>query len=77
MSRLKVRHLGVTDAFGRLCGALSARDLLRQRAEEAVWLGDEIDQAEDVAGLRPPGRSCRCSPPASSRKAFPAATWRR
>jgi DNA polymerase-3 subunit epsilon/CBS domain-containing protein len=51
MSRLKVRHLGVTDTFGRLCGALSARDLLRQRAEEAVWLGDEIDQSEDVAGL--------------------------
>ena len=51
MSRLKVRHLGVTDASGRLCGALSARDLLRQRAEEAVWLGDEIDQADDLAGL--------------------------
>ena len=45
------RHLGVTDEAGRSCGALSARDLLRLRAEEAVMLGDEMDAAEDVHGL--------------------------
>jgi CBS domain-containing protein len=51
MSRLKIRHLGVTDESGNLVGALSARDLLRLRAGEAVSLGDEIDQAEDVHAL--------------------------
>jgi len=51
MERLRVRHLGVVDARGRLCGMVSARDLLRQRAREAIWLGDEIDEAPDVAGL--------------------------
>jgi DNA polymerase-3 subunit epsilon/CBS domain-containing protein len=51
MSRLKIRHLGVTDEAGNLVGALSARDLLRLRAGEAVSLGDEIDQAEDVHAL--------------------------
>lgn len=51
MSRLKIRHLGVTDEAGHLAGALSARDLLRLRAGEAVSLGDEIDQAEDVHAL--------------------------
>ena len=51
MSRLKIRHLGVTDEAGNLVGALSARDLLRLRAGEAVSLGDEIDQATDVGAL--------------------------
>ena len=51
MSRLGIRHLGVTDEAGNIVGALSARDLLRLRAREAVSLGDEIDQAEDVHGL--------------------------
>jgi CBS domain-containing protein len=51
MNRLKIRHLGVTDHDGRLCGALSARDLLRLRAEAAVELGDEMDEAEDVETL--------------------------
>jgi DNA polymerase-3 subunit epsilon/CBS domain-containing protein len=51
MSRLKIRHLGVTDGLGHVVGALSARDLLRLRASEAVSLGDEIDQAEDVHAL--------------------------
>ena len=45
------RHLGVLDAEARLVGALSARDLLRQRAEDAVSLGDSIDAAEDPAAL--------------------------
>lgn len=51
MSRLKIRHLGVIDELGFVIGALSARDLLRLRAEEAVSLGDEIDEAEDVHAL--------------------------
>jgi CBS domain-containing protein len=51
MRRLQVRHLGVTDQNGRVIGALSARDLLKMRAEKAVWLGDEIEQAEDVSAL--------------------------
>ena len=51
MSRLGVRHLGVTDEDGHVVGALSARDLLRLRAEDAVSLGDEIDTAEQAADL--------------------------
>ena len=51
MSRLGVRHLGVVDETGEVIGALSARDLLRSRASEAVSLGDEIDEARDVQGL--------------------------
>lgn len=51
MSRLKTRHLGVIDEAGRVVGALSARDLLRLRAGEAISLGDEIDHAADAHGL--------------------------
>ena len=51
MNRLRVRHLGVTDEAGHVIGALSARDLLRQRAEDSIELGDEIDQAADVHDL--------------------------
>ena len=51
MSRLKIRHLGAVDEAGFVVGALSARDLLRLRAGEAVSLGDEIDEAKDVHEL--------------------------
>lgn len=51
MNRLGIRHLGVVDEAGRVIGALTARDLLRLRASEAVSLGDEIDQAGDVHAL--------------------------
>jgi CBS domain-containing protein len=51
MNRLKLRHLGVTDETGTVVGALSARDLLRLRAEGGVLLGDRIDLAEDVNDL--------------------------
>ena len=51
MNRLKIRHLGVVDETGRVVGALSARDLLRLRAGEAISLGDEIDDAADVHAL--------------------------
>ncbi|MGA7004017.1 MAG: DUF294 nucleotidyltransferase-like domain-containing protein, partial [Pseudolabrys sp.] len=51
MSRAKIRHLGAIDEKGVVVGALSARDLLRLRAGEAISLGDEIDQAEDAHAL--------------------------
>ena len=51
MSRLKVRHLGVENENGEVCGIITSRDLLRLRAQEAVVLGDEIDQADDVPAL--------------------------
>lgn len=51
MSRLRIRHLGVTDASGVVIGALSVRDLLRLRAGDAIALDDEIDEAADVHQL--------------------------
>ena len=51
MTRAKIRHLGAIDEKGVVVGALSARDLLRLRAGEAISLGDEIDQAEDAHAL--------------------------
>jgi DNA polymerase-3 subunit epsilon/CBS domain-containing protein len=51
MNRLRVRHLGVIGADGRICGVVSARDLLRLRAEAAIDLGDALDQAEDAGAL--------------------------
>lgn len=51
LTRLRLRHLGVTDESGRVCGVVSARDLLRLRGLEAIWLGDEIHYAADVPGL--------------------------
>jgi DNA polymerase-3 subunit epsilon/CBS domain-containing protein len=51
LSRLRIRHLGVSDDRGRIVGALSARDLLRVRGVAGVSLGDEIDEAEDVPSL--------------------------
>ncbi len=51
MNRLRIRHLGVTDETGHVVGALSARDLLRLRAEGSVSLGDEVEQADDVYEL--------------------------
>jgi DNA polymerase-3 subunit epsilon/CBS domain-containing protein len=51
MRRRKFRHLGVIDRAGRLVGALSQRDLLKLRADEAVALTDGIDAAASVAML--------------------------
>ncbi|MEE8365397.1 MAG: DUF294 nucleotidyltransferase-like domain-containing protein [Gammaproteobacteria bacterium] len=51
MKRKHFRHLGVHDSRGRIVGALSARDLLRQRADEALVLGDDIDQAEGAEAM--------------------------
>lgn len=51
MDRLGVRHLGVVDEVGDIVGALTLRNLLRQRASAALVLGDEIDFAATVADL--------------------------
>lgn len=51
MKRLHVRHLGVHDHQGTIVGALSARDLLRQRADDAILLGDDIDAARNAAEM--------------------------
>jgi DNA polymerase-3 subunit epsilon/CBS domain-containing protein len=51
MIALGVRHLAVVDSDGTVVGALSARDLLRLRASEAITLGDAIDSAADVGTL--------------------------
>ncbi|HUV33037.1 MAG TPA: DUF294 nucleotidyltransferase-like domain-containing protein [Devosiaceae bacterium] len=45
------RHLGVVGAGGALVGALSARDLLRQRADDAIALGDGIEAAASPVEL--------------------------
>lgn len=45
------RHLGVVAEDGSLVGAVSARDLLKQRAGDAVFLAGEIDHAETSADL--------------------------
>ncbi|MCB1508348.1 MAG: CBS domain-containing protein [Hyphomicrobiaceae bacterium] len=51
MSRRKVRHLAAISEDRRVTGALSARDLLRLRAGEAISLGDEIDEAGNERAL--------------------------
>lgn len=51
MNRLGIRHLGVVDAAGTVIGALSARDLLRLRAQGALLLGDDIGHAQTSAEL--------------------------
>jgi DNA polymerase-3 subunit epsilon/CBS domain-containing protein len=51
MKRLGFRHLGVTDDAGFVTGALSARDLLRLRAQGAVELSDALGAASDTADL--------------------------
>jgi len=51
MSQRGFRHLGVRDGAGQLVGALSARDLLRQRASDALSLGDALERAAKPADL--------------------------
>ena len=51
MASSNVRHLGVTDGSGALVGVLSSRDLLYQRAADAVSLGDSVDQARNAEEL--------------------------
>ncbi len=54
ISRLNIeglRHLAVTDSAGKLIGAVTSRDLLGQRAGDAISMGDEIEQAESPEDL--------------------------
>ena len=51
MRRFHIRHLAAVDDEDRVSGAVSARDLLRWRADAAIVLGDEVDSASDVADL--------------------------
>jgi DNA polymerase-3 subunit epsilon/CBS domain-containing protein len=51
MERLGIRHLGVHDTSGITVGAISARDMLHQRASEAIALGDEIFSSKTSAEL--------------------------
>lgn len=45
------RHLAVTEDDGGVVGVLSARDLLRQRADDAISLGDGIERADSADAL--------------------------
>lgn len=51
MAQRGFRHLGVHDPAGKLVGALSARDLLRQRASDALSLGDSLERAASPGEL--------------------------
>jgi CBS domain-containing protein len=51
IERLGFRHLGVSDAHGRVVGAVTTRNLLRHRATTAIVLGDAIDSATSAAEL--------------------------
>jgi DNA polymerase-3 subunit epsilon/CBS domain-containing protein len=51
MTRLGIRHLAVTDEDGVIAGMVTPRNLLRERATQAIILGDEIDAAGDDADL--------------------------
>lgn len=51
ITRHGIRHLAVTDEAGQLVGALTPRSLLRQRASDALVLGEDIDTATNGAEL--------------------------
>lgn len=46
MERLGIRHLGVRDGAGAVVGALTPRNLLRNRATASLVVGDAIAEAE-------------------------------
>lgn len=51
MERLNIRHLAVRSDEDKLVGIISARDLLRLRASQAIGLGDAIDAAKTSSEL--------------------------
>ncbi len=51
MDRLGIRHLGVRNMAGEIVGALTPRNLLRNRASEAIMIGDSIVAARDANDL--------------------------
>lgn len=52
MARLGIRHLVVTGEDGSPAGMISARTLLKQRATEALAIGDAVAVAPDAEALR-------------------------
>jgi DNA polymerase-3 subunit epsilon/CBS domain-containing protein len=51
MDRLNIRHLGVRNRAGEIVGALTPRNLLRNRASEAIMIGDRIVTAGGAGDL--------------------------
>lgn len=51
MNRLGIRHLAVAEADGAIAGMVTPRNILRDRATEAIALGDEIEAARDGTAL--------------------------
>lgn len=51
LDRLKLRHIGALDEDGRLLGIVTSTVLLKQRASEALALGDGVSIAPDAAAL--------------------------
>ena len=51
MERLKIRHLAVVNAAGEVIGALTPRNLLRNRATTVIAIGDRIAAAESSEQL--------------------------
>ncbi|MBL8906284.1 MAG: CBS domain-containing protein [Rhizobiales bacterium] len=51
MSRKGFRHLGVVDQDGQLCGAVTSRDLLKQRASDAIALTDALRETCGIQEL--------------------------
>ncbi len=51
MDRLGLRHMGAVDDEGKLVGIITPRVLLKQRASEALALGDGITIAPDAKSL--------------------------
>ncbi len=51
MRALGFRHLAVSDEQGAVVGVLSSGDLLRQRASDAIILGEELEIVGDVSTL--------------------------
>ncbi|MXZ80268.1 MAG: CBS domain-containing protein [Gammaproteobacteria bacterium] len=51
MDRLKVRHLGVEGPDRRIVGMLTSRDLIRQKATDAINIGDAVHHARTEQDL--------------------------
>jgi DNA polymerase-3 subunit epsilon/CBS domain-containing protein len=51
MARRGYRHLAAADATGNIVGAVTSRNLLGQRAQDAISLGDAIEEAQTPDAL--------------------------
>ena len=51
MARRGYRHLAAADATGNIVGAVTTRNLLGQRAQDAISLGDAIEEAQTPDAL--------------------------